>query len=270
MLQHLKTTSGCPISHGGHCFTFAVLRQLPNADFQIKKKIVEEVSLAVHCVIPPVVWRSMSQQAMRTLTKLSRSIFVMPAPRLLHVSSPCQCPPCSRCCAVQKPNMTGEDDTDSETDSNEHLYDVNVVPPLGTWIDLKNGIEFMVRVVRTGNQSSCNCFHAPWLEVQHMEDMPGRLGFPSSNCWCLLLCTSFSEERGGDGRQGQAHQEDLLPEGHREGDQEVWLHDRQGEGRSGRVAVLCLYKHICGMGCALTAPVAAPQVARPSANLTQT
>lgn len=53
-----ENTSGCPNSHGGHCFTFAVLRQLPNADFQIKKKIVEEVRLAVHCVIPPVVWCS--------------------------------------------------------------------------------------------------------------------------------------------------------------------------------------------------------------------
>lgn len=49
--------------------------------------------------------------------------------------------------------MTGEDGTDPETDSNEHLYDVNVVPPLGTWIDLKNGIEFMVRA---GHQSSCS------------------------------------------------------------------------------------------------------------------
>lgn len=61
-----------------------ILRHLPNADFQIKKKVVEA-----------------------------------------------------------KPNMTGEDDDASDTETNEHTYDVNVIPPLGTWIDLKNGIEFM-------------------------------------------------------------------------------------------------------------------------------
>ena len=39
--------------------------------------------------------------------------------------------------------MTGEDEDQPETDINEHTFDVNVVPPLGAWVDLKNGIKFM-------------------------------------------------------------------------------------------------------------------------------
>lgn len=61
-----------------------ILRELPKADFQLKKKAVEH-----------------------------------------------------------KKNMTGEDEEDPDTNINEHTYDVNVVPQLGVWVDLKNGIKFM-------------------------------------------------------------------------------------------------------------------------------
>ena len=44
---------------------------------------------------------------------------------------------------MQKKNMTGDDSEEPDTNINEHTYDVNVVPPLGIWIDLKNGIKFM-------------------------------------------------------------------------------------------------------------------------------
>eukprot|EP00955_Chlamydomonas_euryale_P063473 358676-Chlamydomonas_euryale.AAC.2 len=38
-----------------------------------------------------------------------------------------------------------DDSNDSDSDdASEHAYDVNVVPPLDEWIDLRNGIKFMV------------------------------------------------------------------------------------------------------------------------------
>lgn len=44
----------------------------------------------------------------------------------------------------EKKNMTGEDEeTPADTNESQHNYDVNVVPPLGVWVDLQNGIEFM-------------------------------------------------------------------------------------------------------------------------------
>jgi hypothetical protein len=49
---------------------------------------------------------------------------------------------------MQKVDMTGQDsDEEPDTDINDHTYDVNVVPPVGVWIDLKqNGLQFMVRL----------------------------------------------------------------------------------------------------------------------------
>lgn len=43
----------------------------------------------------------------------------------------------------EKKNMTGEDSEVPDTNEEQHNYDVNVVPMLGTWVDLQNGIEFM-------------------------------------------------------------------------------------------------------------------------------
>ncbi|KAG2490394.1 hypothetical protein HYH03_011194 [Edaphochlamys debaryana] len=36
-----------------------------------------------------------------------------------------------------------DDDDDSDNRSNEHAYDFNLAPPVGQWIDLKNGVRFM-------------------------------------------------------------------------------------------------------------------------------
>ena len=42
-------------------------------------------------------------------------------------------------------NMTGDDSEEPATNDSENTFDVNVVPPLGVWIDLRNGVMFMVR-----------------------------------------------------------------------------------------------------------------------------
>ena len=88
---------------------------------------------------------------------------------------------------MQKKDMTGADEEEHDTNINDHSFDVNVVPPLGVWIDLKNGIKFMRQLEESDGDKSKKVKTTYYLQADAGSKSSGSKKVRNSGCTYYIV-----------------------------------------------------------------------------------